>query len=212
MADRTLGLSGLFGPAGLFALFGLFACAGAPDQRALLRDSRSVAKSDTLDDWLVPGVASSVDRSAVDDAWREGLKKPTSARPEALLSFGGGRYVEVVWTDDGWRLAENPLELHGQGTPRQALWTFVRASRDEDWERMVELAPARFRAGLSPDDLENAWTQGAQGEALREARDRIADHLADPIIRDADEAILVIDDEDRVRLEREGARWVITDF
>lgn len=187
-------------------------CAGAPDQRALLRDSRSAAKSKELDEWLVPGVVGTVDERAVDEQWRDGLKKPTSARPEALVSFGGGRYVEVVWTDEGWRFAENPLELHGQATPRQALWTFVRASQDEDWERLVELAPARFRAGLSPDDLEAAWTQGAQGEALRDARDRIADHLADPIIRDADEAVLRLDDAHQVRLEREGSRWVIADF
>ena len=68
------------------------------------------------------------------------------------------------------------------------------------------------RDRLSQDDLREAWTKGEHAAVLRAARDRVAEHLADPIVADAHEAVLEIAPGHVARLEREGDRWVIVDF
>jgi hypothetical protein len=77
---------------------------------------------------------------------------------------------------------------------------------------LVSLAPERYRLGLSEDDLRRAWSEGEYAGALQAARDRLARHLAEPIVSDAHEAVLDLGDGEAAHLEREGARWVVVDF
>lgn len=166
---------------------------------------------------VVPGARAAVDAEAViaDDrrkAWARALAKPTEVRPRGEVLLAPEHPVATVWTEDGWRFAEDPLDLYAQSTPRQALRTLVLASRQERWDVLVRLAPQRYRVGLAPEDLERAWTEGDSSTELRAARDLLANHLWDPIVADAHEATLSLGDGRVARLEREGARWVVVEF
>ncbi|MEX1365708.1 MAG: hypothetical protein AB1Z98_21450 [Nannocystaceae bacterium] len=195
-----------------------------PRQARALHDasrdlSRAVARGEAnqVREHVVPGARGHVDVDAMltgtaRTSWSKGLAKPEQVRPEAVVFLGPEQPVRVVWTDEGWRFAEDPTDVYAQRTPRQALRALVRATRTGRWDVMLRLAPRRYRLGLSEDDLQRAWTDGKQGEALRANRDRLAEHLADPIIADADEAMLDMGQGRAARLEREGDTWVVVEF
>lgn len=138
----------------------------------------------------------------------------------------GGRPVEMrttIWlgaelparavrTDEGWRFAEDPTQLFSANTPRGALRALVWASRAGRYDVLVSLAPRRYRIGLSAEQLEAAWTKGPLAADLRARRDRLAEHLGDPLVQDDHGALLDMGDAGRVHLEREGTRWVVVDF
>lgn len=202
----------------------LASLACAPHKARALRHgsrelSRAVARSDAeaIREHVVAGGRGQVDTRAMltgtaRRSWTKALADPQSARPEAVVFLGPEDPVTVVWTDEGWRFAEDPTDVYAQRTPRQALRALVRATRAGRWDVLLRLAPRRYRLGLSEDDLRVAWTEGEQGSALRAARDRLATHLADPIVADADEASLDLGQGHVARLEREGDRWVVVEF
>jgi hypothetical protein len=219
MRRKALGL--LVGGAWIVAL----GCASrAPHARDLHRASQDVAEAVEDNDAralrasVLPGRRGQLEEGQfLDDTversvWASALEAPTSVRPEGLLQIEPDRFVEIVWTDEGWRFRIDPSEAYPQSTPREALSSLVRASRNERWDVMLDLAPRRYRIGLSAPEIETAWTEGDYGEALREARDRLAEHLSDPVIADAHHALMDLDDGRFARLEREGSRWVVVDF
>lgn len=189
--------------------------------RSLVRASGDLGKSvrradqEQIDESVLPAMRSRVDYEALlaeSSDWGERLARPTGARPEALLYLGNDEVIEAVWTDRGWRFASDPTVYFGQSTPREALRSLVRASREQRWDVMLDLAPRRYRMGLSEEDLAHAWTEGAQAQALQGARDRLAQRLAGTIRADAHQAILDLGDGEFARLEREKDRWVVVDF
>jgi hypothetical protein len=196
---------------------------GHRQERALRKASRDLSKAVARNDpaeiraMVVPGQRAVVDAEAMVDGankkrWTKALRKPTDVQPRAIVFVAPDVPVEVVLTEQGWRFAEDPTDWYAQDTPRHALRALVMASRHERWDVMVDLAPKRYRIGLSGDDLREAWTQGEQAEVLAQAVEAIAQHLADPISADAHEAVLEIAPTHIVRLEREGDRWVVVDF
>jgi hypothetical protein len=209
---------------GLLGLVGLSLVACGPRQtRALHKASgdlaRAVAREDTeqVREHVVPGARAGVDVEGMlapeaKRGWVKALDDPESVRPEAVVFLGPEQPVRVVWTDEGWRFAEDPTDTYAHRTPRQALRAVVRATRAERWDVLLLLAPRRYRLGLSEEDLRIAWTEGEQAEALRASRDRLAEHLTDPIEADADEASLDMGQGHVARLEREGDRWVVVEF
>jgi hypothetical protein len=170
---------------------------------------------DKIDQAVLPATRSRIDYEALledKSGWGDRLGHPTGARPEALLYLANDEVVEAVWTDKGWRFASDPTAYFGQSTPREALRSLVRASREGRWDVMLNLAPRRYRMGLSEQDLAAAWADGPQAAALNEARDRLAEQLAGTIRADAHQAILDLGDGEFARLEREKDRWVVVDF
>lgn len=212
--------SGLLGVATTFVMATMLAgCAG--QARALVRSSADLGKAvrrsdrEQIDAGVLPATRARIDYEELlaDSAgWSSRLSRPTGARPEALLYLANDDLVEVVWTDEGWRFASDPTMYYGQSTPREALRSLVRASREGRWDVMLNLAPRRYRMGLSAEELAVAWTEGPQAQALQEARDRLAERLSGTIRADAHQAILDLGDGDFARLEREKDRWVIVDF
>ncbi|NVB41490.1 hypothetical protein G6O69_26870 [Pseudenhygromyxa sp. WMMC2535] len=189
--------------------------------RALVRSCDDLGKAvrrqehEDIEAKVLPASRSRLDYETLlaDEAeWGERLSSPTGARPEALLYLGNDEVLEVIWTDKGWRFASDPTVYFGQSTPREALRSLVRASREGRWDVMLDLAPRRYRMGLSTEDLEKAWTDGEQAKVLQEARDRLAAHLSGTIRQDAHQAILDLGDGEFARLEREKDRWVVVDF
>ncbi len=181
--------------------------------------ARSVSRGDATEvrQHVVPGARAQVDAASMvapnaKKRWSKALDDPREIEPEAVVFLGPDQPVRVVWIEEGWRFADDPTDIYAQRTPRQALGALVRATRASRWDVLLRLAPRRYRLGLSEKDLQVAWTEGEQAEALRAGRDRIAEHLADPIVADADEAALDMGQGHVARLEREGDRWVVVEF
>jgi hypothetical protein len=198
---------------------GLAGCGG--QARALVRASgdlgTAVRRQDQaqINEAVLPATRSRLDYEALlaDGAtWADRLQRPTGARPEALVYLANDDVVEVIWTDQGWRFASDPTVYFGQATPREALRSLVRASREGRWDVMLDLAPRRYRMGLSEQDLAAAWTEGPQAQVLQAARDRLAERLSGTIRADAHQAILDLGEGEFARLEREKDRWVVVDF
>jgi len=145
-------------------------------------------------------------------AWSRKLGKPEAIRPTATIFVASDQPVEVTWTGQAWVFAEDPTLVYDQSSPRAALRSLVRASRLQRWDVLLGLAPERYRLGLAEEDLRRAWSEGEYAAALQTSRDRLAQHLGDPIVADAHEAVLELGDGDAAHLEREGSRWVVVDF
>ncbi len=195
------------------------------DSRALRKASRKAGKAirkadaESLRDSVVIGARDRVDYAAIlADAsarsrWSGALAKPVEARAEATVMLTPEHPVRAVEDGSaGWSFAEDPTVLYSQTTPRAALRSFVKASRMSRWDVLLELAPERYRIDLSEDELRAAWTEGEYSKDLQSRRDRLAGHLADPIVSDSHMATLRLDDGDFALLEREGHRWVVVDF
>jgi hypothetical protein len=196
---------------------------GHREARSLRQASRSLGKAVGRGDTaavrgsVAPGASGAVDIEGMTTgtarrAWSKTLGKPSEVVPEAIVFVAPDQPVRAIWTDEGWRFAEDPTDIYAQATPRQALRALVLASRNRRWDVLVRLAPRRYRIGLAEEDLERAWTTGESAQALTESRDRLARHLADPIVADAHEAVLDMGDGRFARLEREHDRWVVVDF
>ncbi len=195
------------------------------DSRALRRASRQTGKAirkadaESVRESVVIGARDRVDYAAIlSDAsarsrWSGALAKPVEARAEATVMLTPEHPVRAVEDDKkGWSFAEDPTVLYSQNTPREALRSFVRASRVARWDVLLNLAPERYRIDLSEDELRAAWTEGEYSKDLQARRDRLAGHLADPIVSDSHMATLRLDDGEFALLEREGHRWVVVDF
>jgi hypothetical protein len=194
---------------------------GCAQQHELRRATRALGKSvargdvERIRDSVPPHARAQLDVAALTRskrAWARTLARPRELRAEAIVFLSADQPVRAVLTPHGWRFAEDPSAPYEQSTPAQALRALVLATRRGRWDVVLGLAPKRYRVGLSPADLEEAWTEGEQGAALRQARDRLARHLADPIAADDHEAVLDMGQGRAARLEREGDRWVVVDF
>lgn len=194
-----------------------------PQARALDKASsslgRAVAQEDgeAILDHVSAGARGTVDleqmlRGTARRSWSTALDEPEEIHSEAIVFVGPEHPVRVVLTDEGWRFAEDPTDVYAHDRPRSALRALVRATRMERWDVLITLAPRRYRLGLSEEDLRRAWTEGEHAAALQAARDRLAAHLGDPIVADADEAALDMGDGQVARVEREGDRWVVVEF
>jgi len=211
--------------AGLALLLGSVATLGCGHdasrtlERSSARLARSVGRGDAaaVTATAAPGMRANLDADALVSegarpAWKSALKDPRSVEPTAVVFLAPDFPVDVVQTAHGWRFAEDPTDVYNRDTPRHALRALVWASRAERWDVVLELAPKRYRMGLSQDDLRIAWTEGEYADVLTRARDAVASHLADAIVADAHEATLTVAPGHLVHLEREGDQWVIVDF
>jgi hypothetical protein len=196
-------------------------CGGSRHTRELAEASRDLGRSvgradaSAIRGSVVPGARGQVDLGAVIKAkrkWSKALKRPDEIQAEAIVMLAPDLPVRAVFTAEGWRFAEDPTDIYAQDSPRSALRALVLASRHQRWDVLIQLAPKRYRMGLSAEDLRKAWTKGEHAEVLGEARDAVARHLADPLVADAHEAVLEIAPGHVARLEREGDRWVVVDF
>ncbi|HEY5088841.1 MAG TPA: hypothetical protein VIK30_02670, partial [Polyangia bacterium] len=101
-------------------------------------------------------------------------------------------------------------EAWGQGTPRAALRTFVRALDERRYDIVLRLVPDRYRAGLSADQLRVYW----EGDRRKENAALLAQLRAAataPIVEAGDEAHLPYPPGREVRLVREGGQWKVED-
>jgi hypothetical protein len=180
---------------------------------------RAIGRGDVaaIEKRTIPAARAGVDTAMLVDksARRDHAKRLRRAREvqlEATAVLSDGRVLRLEKHRGRWYLADDPSDLYRQDTPSRALAALVLATQRGRWDVVLQLAPRRYRVGLSAAQLEEAWTTGDGAAELRRARDRLARHLGDPIAEDAHEAVLDLGDGHVARLEREAGVWVVVDF
>jgi hypothetical protein len=130
--------------------------------------------------------------------------------PRVEIELSLGERVPLLLEDGAWRVDGPIYEAWGQGTPRAALRTFVRALDERRYDVVLRLVPNRYRAGLSADNLRIYW----EGERQKENRALLAQlraALGAPISESGDEAHLAYPPGREARLLREGGQWKVED-
>ncbi len=122
--------------------------------------------------------------------------------------IGRDERVTLVREGAAWRLETPPFEPYGQGTPRAALRTFVRAVEGRRYDVLLRLVPARYRAAVTADKLRAYW-EGDQAAAHRALLRDLRLALDARIVEEADEAFVTYGASRQVRFVREEGFWRI---
>lgn len=144
-------------------------------------------------------------REAAEDAraLREGAAR-AAARVE--VSLGAERRVALVREGSGWRLDAPPVDPYGQGAPRDACRSFVRAVENRRYDVLLQLAPARYRTSLTVAALRAYW-EGDEAASRRASLRELRLALDGRIVEEGDEAVMPYGAGQQVRLVREDGLW-----
>jgi hypothetical protein len=108
-------------------------------------------------------------------------------------------------------LRTNPLDLYRQGTPREALRSFVRAAEHRRYDMVLRLAPERWAAKLTPTKVKQSW-EGPRKAEIAQMLARLKRNLDQPIrYQGEDKAVMPYGERHAVRFLREGQLWKIDD-
>jgi hypothetical protein len=123
-----------------------------------------------------------------------------------VVNLPGDERVSLLHEGGGWRLENPPLDPYGQGTPRAALRSFVRAVENRRYDVLVRLAPARFRATITPEKLRAFW-EGTPGGPNRTFLRELRLNLGARIAEEGEEAFMTYGSGRQVRFVREEGLW-----
>jgi hypothetical protein len=126
----------------------------------------------------------------------------------ADLTLSTGEPIALVAEDGGWRVDGPAFDPWGQGTPRAALRTFIRALDERRYDVLLRLAPNRYRGDLSVDKLRQYWEEQRKDDHPA-VLTRLRAAAAAPIVESGDEARLPYGPEQEVRFVREDGRWKV---
>jgi len=128
----------------------------------------------------------------------------------AHVDYGQGERLGLVYENGAWRLAEDPLDLYGQRTPREALRSFVRALERKRYDVVMRLEPRRWRELTTVEKLREQW-DGPQRDEIDRLVRNLRGHLEDPISEEGDEARMPYGGGYAVKFVREDGLWRIQD-
>ena len=109
---------------------------------------------------------------------------------------------------DAFQLTNNPLEFYPQGTPEQALRSFIRAVRARRYDVLLRFVPALLREQLTREQL-TARFEGAKRPELERQLAAAEKHLAEPFVYEGTTARLPVGDGREARLVSEDGRWCV---
>ena len=132
---------------------------------------------------------------------------PRRAR-RVLVELPQDERAVLVREGDGWRLGQPPYHPFDLGTPKSALRAFIWAVKAKRYDRVVELAPASYRAELDATKVRRYWeTRGSEStRALLSALHLVLDA---PIVEEGDQAYASYAEDRMVRWVRESDGWRI---
>jgi hypothetical protein len=130
--------------------------------------------------------------------------------PRVDVTLALGERVPLVLEEGRWRIDAPVYEAWGQGTPRAAVLTFIRAVDARRYDVVLRLVPDRYRARLSASGLRTFW-EGEHKDEHRALLERMRAAATAPIVEVGDEARLELGPDRQVRLTREAAQWKIED-
>jgi hypothetical protein len=131
-------------------------------------------------------------------------------RSRAEVSLAPGERALLVQDAGAWRLDSPPLPTLQQETPRAALRAFVQALEAGRYDRLIELAPARYRSAVTVERLRSYW-QAQPPERRRALIAALRLSVDRPIVEDGNDAYVVMGPESgipgQVRLVKEEGLW-----
>jgi hypothetical protein len=130
--------------------------------------------------------------------------------PRVDLTLALGERVPLVLEGGRWRVDGPVYEAWGQGTPRAALRTFIRALDARRYDVVLRLVPDRYRGAVTVDRLRELW-EGAKKDEHRALLERIRAAVTGPLTESGDEARLPLPPDREVVLWREDGVWKIVD-
>lgn len=132
---------------------------------------------------------------------------------EAEVDLGDGEKLPLTWERGAWRVARDPLDFYPQGTPEEALRSFIRAVENHRYDVVLKFVPRRYRATITTDKLRERWEGERRAELLAQlSAARV--HLGEPFAYapSGDEATLPVatgETKKQVRLQREDGGWKV---
>jgi hypothetical protein len=141
---------------------------------------------------------------------RRMVAEAPAVAPRVEVTLGLGERVPLVLEAGRWRVDGPVYEPWGQGTPRAAARTFVRAIDARRYDVVLRLVPDRYRGGLTADKLRDFW-EGAHKDEHRALLERIRAAIDAPLTETGDEARLALTPERELVLWRESGQWKIVD-
>ena len=118
--------------------------------------------------------------------------------------------VLLIEEDDHYRIASPLTEFYGQGTPRAALRSFVRALSERRYDVVLRLLPNADKTGLTTERLQETWT-GAAREDLERLLANLNQALDAPIEVLGDHATMPYAEHRRMQFLREEGLWKVED-
>jgi hypothetical protein len=130
----------------------------------------------------------------------------------ATLSSPDGESLLLVYEGDGWHVDGSAFDLYGQGTPRAALESFVRAFDNKRYDVLLRFVPEAKREGLTEEQLKQAWEgdQRPQIERLTQALKASLPNVQIEVL--GARATVAYGPGGNVELIQEQGTWRIEDF
>jgi hypothetical protein len=129
----------------------------------------------------------------------------------ADFSFGLGDEMRFVQEDGEWRLASNPLGFYSQGSPRDALRSFLRAYALKRWDVMLRFVPTKYRERMSVDKMRQQFA-GEHREEIESMMNLLRANLDEPITDKGNEARMPYGDRHEVKFVLEEGKWKVQDL
>ncbi len=127
---------------------------------------------------------------------------------QAELELPDGEKLPLVREGGAWRFQHDPLDFYPQGTPVEALRSFVRAVENHRYDVALRFVPERYRATLTVDKLRERWEGERRSELLGQLQ-AVRTHLGDPLEISGEEARLTVGERKQARLVKEGGAWKV---
>ena len=129
----------------------------------------------------------------------------------AEVEYGAGGRLQLVLEDGSWRIASDPLGFYAQGSPREALRSFLRAVAAKRYDRVLPLVPRKWREHMSEAKLRGELEGPRRQEIDSLVRNLVA-HVNAQISEHGDEARMPYGEGAEVKFVREEGKWTIADL
>jgi hypothetical protein len=134
----------------------------------------------------------------------------TQVQQEAVLRYGDQNELRLRQESGRWLLADNPIALYDQSTPRAALAAFVNAMERRRYDIVMRLVPKADKEGVTAERMEESW-RGEGREEVERMLENLRSHLQDPIEVIGSHATMPYGDRLRVEFVLEDGAWKIAD-
>ncbi|MEM9189793.1 MAG: hypothetical protein AAGF12_11490 [Myxococcota bacterium] len=132
------------------------------------------------------------------------------AERSAIVTYGDGERLAMVYENGGWHLQGNVVDFYDQSTPRAALRSFVRAMERQRYDVVLRFVPDADREGMSEDRMREAWS-GDGREEVEQLLAKLRANLDAPIEQVGERATMPYGESSTVRFVRESGVWKIED-
>lgn len=121
-----------------------------------------------------------------------------------------GTELALVQESGQWKLKSDPLTFYGQGSPAEALRSFIRAIEARRYDVVLRFVPRRFADSITAEKLKQQWEGDKQIELVQLLKN-LKDNLSAPITVQGNRATMAYGLGNQVKFLNEGGTWKIED-